>query len=141
MPSEAVLIKELRIEQDKNKRAYTVVIDGYNNRWNLFNPPISMKPELNKAYVFRYETSGEYKNVKTIEPLANVFKQQALKEIANKNDVTKNYSIATSYAVQLVASGKVATDELFTWADKIYEAIAEKANKSLIEEVNGDLQG
>jgi len=134
MPSEAVLVKELRTEQDRNKRTYTVVIDGYNNRWNLFNPPITLKPEINKAYVFRYDINGDFKNVKAVELLANMFKQQALKDISSKNDIIKNYSIAVSYTIQLVASGVVKIEELFTWADKIYETTMDKANEIIPKE-------
>lgn len=129
MPSEAVLIKELKIEQTKNKQNYTIVIDGYNNRWNIFNPPISMQLEINKAYVFKYEINGEFKNVKSVETLANIFQQKALKEVANKNDIIKNYSIAISYATNLASAGTIPLDDLFVWADKIYETTTAKADK------------
>jgi hypothetical protein len=133
MPQEAILVKELKTEEDKNKRPFQVVIDGYNQVWRLFNPPISRKLELNKAYLFKYELSsdGQFKNVKVIEDLANTFQQKALRELANKSEIVRNYSVATSYAVNMACNGIIEPDKIFEWANKIYTETQNKADEEM----------
>lgn len=125
MQFEFVLVKELKFATTKNtNKQYPVIVDQAGNIWRLFN---GEQVELNKAYTFGYDLSEDkqFKNVKQIIPLANVFKIQALKEVANKNDIIRNYSIAITQSIQIFAIGQKmpTTDELFRLSTSIYDHI------------------
>lgn len=126
MQAKYVVITEMKTGQTKNKSDYTYILDQDKVRWNLFNN--LPKVELNKSYLFRFEIEGEYTNVKSIEPLTNIFHQKALQEVANKSEIWRNYSVTFSYAKDLCVAGKIELGEMFNLADKIYDKFTEKTN-------------
>lgn len=129
MQFEFVLVKELRSGQIKDtNKTYPIVVDQAGNFWRLFD---NQQVELSKAYTFGYEFSDDkrFKNVRKIIPLSNIFQQKALKEVANRNDILRELGICTSYAIELVKTDKIKLDELFTWSDKLYDYITQKADK------------
>jgi len=131
LEQDGVLICELKNDKDRNSRPYLVVIDGFGVRWNLFGELANYKLTLGKGYVFKYERNGEFKNVKEIEPLANIFKREALKELSSKSDIIRNVSISVGQAIQCFAiENKIPNHEdLFTLSDKIYNYVTQKTNE------------
>jgi hypothetical protein len=137
MGKDGVLIVALSTELDKNKRPYLSVTDGFGARWNLFGELANTKLEIGKGYEFQYDLNGEYKNVKKIEKLDNIFKQVALKELANRSDFTKNMGISTSYAIELCKADKIKLEELFTWSERINKFIQNFADNEMAK-INPD---
>lgn len=123
MPQDAVLITELRNDKDKNQRPYLVVIDGYKERWNLFGEFAKADLKVGKAYLFRYERNGEFRNLTSIEPLDRIFVQQALKEVANKNDIMREFTMLVAYSKDLVTAGKIELPDLLPTAKNLYQDI------------------
>ncbi len=127
-----VFVKELKTGTTKDNTNYPIVIDQDNEKWNIFRQAIKL--ELNKAYLFSFVKNDRgFNDIQRIVPVFNIFKQEALKEVANKNDVIRNYSIAISYAINLAGSGQIGINDIFKWADDIYNALMEKAD-SLVPE-------
>ena len=122
-----VLVKELKSGTTKNQKTCPIVLDQRGDQWWLFN---NEKVELNHGYAFGYELSenGQFKNLKDIIPLENIFIQAALKELSSKLDITKNISVATGYAKDLTTSQIIKVENLFEWADKIYNYITTKCD-------------
>lgn len=131
--NKAVFVKEIHQAFDKNNAAYTWILDQDNSRWNLFR--IKATLEVNKGYVFVYETEGQFQNVKEIMPLVNIFKQQALKEVASRNDIKRDLFMSVSYAKDLCVAGQVQKAELFAMAETIYTWVTEKTTELMPKEV------
>lgn len=127
MPAKYVVVAELKMGVTKNNSEYPYILDQDKIRWNLF-PPLP-KVELNKCYVFHYEEEGGYSNVKSIEPVVNVFKREALKDMVNRNDILRNLTVSMSYAKDLVTSGVIDLPDMFIWADKIHTELNIQADK------------
>ncbi len=129
MPDKLVFIKTLTTET-KGSNSWLKVIDQDNVSWNIFSK--DTKLEYNKAYLFTYFMNEKgFDNVSKITPVTNIFHQKALKEVANRNDVVRNYSVAFSYAKDLSVADKIKLEEIFDWSDKIYNYFQEKADKIL----------
>jgi hypothetical protein len=129
MPIKYVIIKEIKLGKMRNGVDYPWILDHENVRWNLF-PPLP-KVEVGKAYAFTYEHEGEYDNLKKIEAVINIFKAQALKEIASLGDYKRDFFMSVSYAKDLVASGKLDHSEMYTEAEKIYTWVLEHAQNNM----------
>jgi len=131
MQYEYVFVKELKVGETKQtKKTYPVVVSQSGEIWRLFN---NEHVELNRPYTFGYEKSedGQYKNIKEVIPLQNVWKQEALKELSSKSDITRNVSITITQAIQVYeqkGSGYTMND-LFSIADQIYTYVTEKTDK------------
>ncbi len=123
-----IYVKKLEKPLDRNQKEYLKVSDQNNEDWNLFR--YAVMPEVGKCYLFTYEKDDKgYKTVSKITPLVNVFKQEAVKELANKNDILREWGIVTSYAVQLAVADKIKPDDILIWAERIYEFIQTKAEE------------
>jgi len=125
-----VYVKLAENQINKNGGQYLRIYDQDNQAWNLFNQ--SPPPQVGKTYLFTFKKNElGYNDIEKITPLVNIFQQKALKEVANRNDFKRDFSIATSYSVQLVTAGKIPIGELFEWADKIYSKFQEKADEEM----------
>jgi hypothetical protein len=125
---ESVLVRELKIGETKQtQKKYPIIVSQTGELWRLFN---NEHVELNKGYVIGYELSEDkqYKNVKEVRPLQNIWLQQALKELASKSDISKNISVSLGYAKDLTIGQVIKLEEMFDWADKIYKHITDKTN-------------
>jgi hypothetical protein len=125
---EYVFVKELKSGEVKTtQRKYPIIVSQSGEIWRLFN---NEHVEINHAYTIGYEKSedGQYKNIKSVIPLQNVWLQQALKEVSSKSDICKNVSVSTGYAKDLCAGGIIDPTTIFEWADKIYDYIAKKTD-------------
>jgi len=125
-----VYIKELR-QASKGDNHWTIVVDQDNIYWPIFQP--FTVPAIGKCYLFTFERNAEknWNDLKKITPIVNIFQQKAVKEVANRNDYKRDFSIATSYSIQLVTAGKIPLESLFEWADKIYSRFQEKADEEM----------
>lgn len=125
-----VYVKELK-QASKGDNHWTIVVDQDNIYWPIFQP--FTVPAIGKSYLFTFERNAEknWNDLKKIMPIVNLFQQKAVKEVANRNDYKRDYSIATSYAVQLVSGGKIGLDDMFLWADKIYEQFQKRADEEM----------
>jgi hypothetical protein len=132
MQSKFVFVTEIHSDKTKTGKDYSYIFDQDKDRWNLFN---NEKIELRKGYVFRFEVNGEFRNVREIEPVINIWKQEALKEVANRNDVIRNYSIAIGQAIQYFAIEDKIPDkvQLFSFAWEIYDDVQSKTDKVMAE--------
>jgi hypothetical protein len=130
---EYVLVKELKSGVTKSNKNYPIVISGTGDRWNLFN---GEHVELNKAYTFGYEKSedGQYKNLRQVIPLENIFMQKALKEVANRSDLKRDVLMCLSYSKDLLVGGVIQKSELLTMADEIYKYVSEKTDELMPKE-------
>lgn len=128
-----VFVKELKNGLTKFQKSYPIVVDQENEQWHIFiNTPTL---EIKKCYLFSFINNDKgFKDIQKITPLVNIFQQKALKEVANKNDLIRNISIATSYSISLVVGGKIPLDDLFVWADKIYDNTMLKADTLIPQE-------
>jgi hypothetical protein len=130
MPDKLVIVKTLATET-KGDRSWVKVTDQDNYAWYLFNNQGS-KVELNKSYIFTFETNEKgFTNVNVIKPLVNIFHQKALKEVANRNDILRNYSVSFSYSKDLVVAGLIPLNEIYTKSDEIYEYMQKKADEAI----------
>lgn len=129
MEQDAIVIKEIKNEVDKNKRPYLSVVDGYNNRWYLFGELAKINFDAKKAYLFKYEVNGEYKQVRSVELLSNVFKVQALKELASKSEIKKDLFMSVSYAKDMVVGGVLEPQSMMQKAKEIYDFINIESDK------------
>ena len=127
MQYEYVYVKELKSGQTKTQKQYPIVISDKNERWNLFN---GEHVELGKAYTFGYEFSDDkqFKNVRQIIPLANIFKMEVLKELASKSDITRNITVCLSYAKDLATAKTIDIDKMLEWSDKLYDYVTQKCD-------------
>lgn len=136
MESYFVLIKEITPAKTAKGAEYLQLVDGMGEKWNYFQP-YPMKLEVGKGYVFRTEQNGQYKNIREVEPLANVFKLQALKELANKSDYKRDLFMSLSYAKDLAIAGKISPADntgLFSMAWQMYEWVNQTAEKLMPKE-------
>lgn len=134
-----VYVKTAEAMQGKSAK-YLKVTDQDGQAWNIFEQtPV---PQIGKCYLFSFEKNGEWNNLTKITPLVNIFQQKALKEVANRNDVWRNYSICFSYVKDLVESGQLEfnLDEMFAIAEKIYDKFQKKADEE-IQKLEGDTNG
>jgi len=135
MEQDGVLVKELKTDLDKNKRNYQIVIDGFNCRWNLFGELSNYKLQIGKGYLFKYERNGEYKNVREIEPLSNIFEVRALEKMANISEYKKDVGVALRFSTDLIIGGKLELNELYTKTDEILDYLNKKAESLMPKEV------
>ena len=130
-----VYVKILEKPLDKNQKPYVKITDQEGQVFNIFGA--QMNYEVGKCYLFTYTLNDKgYPNIERAVPLVNIFKQEALKEIANKNDVIKHYSIAITQSIQVMAAGghsSFTSDELFAWADDIYKHVNDKADEAMAQ--------
>ena len=128
MLHEYVFVKEIKSSETKNGKKYPIVVAHNGDLWRLFN---GEHVEINKAYVISYELSEDkqFKNIRQILPLQNVWLQQAIKEISTKTEIEKTVTVSTSYAKDLVVGGKIQLDELFLWAKQFYQYITSETTK------------
>ena len=129
MPAKYVFIKEIRT-QTKNGRTWRQIVTQDGESWNVF---LDTPLEVGKCYVFSYEKDTErgWNNLNLVTPLVNLFTQKALKEVANRNDFVRMYSMAFSYSKDLASSGKIELTEMFDWSDKIYGYFQERADREM----------
>ena len=133
MPIKYVVIREVKSATMKSGEAYPFCLDQENVRWNLFRPLPHV--EVNHAYAFYYESDGQYQNVKRIEPVVNIFKAQALKDTANRNDYKKDLFMSLSYAKDLLIAHEVPDKTaMFSLAYEIYEWINQTTDKLMPKE-------
>jgi hypothetical protein len=132
MPIKYVIIKELKSGNLKAGGTYPYVLDQENIRWNLFAPLPHV--ELNKAYAFTYETKGEFSNVIKIEPVVNIFKTQALKDIANRNDIQRNIMMCLAYSKDLAIAQITKSEELYTKAIEMLDWVNKKTDELMPKE-------
>ena len=135
LEQDGVLVRGLSTDYDRNKRPYQVVTDGYNCRWNLFGELASYKLQLNKGYLFKYERNGEFKNVKVIEPLANIFEVRALEKLANISEYKKDVGVALRFTTDLIIGGKLELNQLYEKTNEILEYLNKKAESLMPKEV------
>lgn len=131
-----VLVKELKSGTTKgeNSKTYPIVCDQNNELWNIWQKTCPL--ELGKVYLFTFHVNDKgYKDIEKITPLVNIFKQEALKEMASKSDIKKDYVMCLSYAKDLTVGNVIKIDELFNWTEKMYEYIKDKTN-SEFEKIN-----
>ena len=125
-----VYVKEIRAG-NKNGKSWPIVVDQDGTYWPIFAPlPV---PQVGKCYLFTFKHNAErgWNELELIKPLVNVFQQKALKEVANRNDFVRMYSMAFSYSKDLASSGKIELTEMFDWSDKIYGYFQERADKEM----------
>lgn len=123
-----VYVKTLEYPKDKNGRPYYKVTDQENYTFNIFQ--MDIKLEVGKSYLFTYEIgNGNYPNVFAIKPVVNILQQKALKEVSNRNDIIRTYTVACSYSKDLVIGGKIELGELFEWANRFYDEFNKKADE------------
>lgn len=133
-----IVIKELKsgVTKGDNPKPYPIAVDQDNEQWFIWNQTCPL--DLNKCYLvtFRVNDKG-YKDIEKIIPLVNIFKQKALVEVANRNDVKRDYSIAINQAIQILAiEGKIPEmADVFSTAWLIYDNVNSITNK-VMEEIN-----
>lgn len=119
---------------DKNGKPYWKITDQENQVWHIFRSEIQTF-FVGKSYLFTYELNEKgFPDISKITLLANVFKQAALKEVSNKNDVVRNLAVSMSYAKDLAVGKLITLEEMFKWSDSIYDYFQNKAT-SIIGEV------
>jgi hypothetical protein len=123
-----VLITQIKMGTTKNGKDYPIGYDQSGTPWRFFH---GEHIEINKGYCIGYEwdETHKYKNIQKIIPLANVWKVEVLRELASKNDITRNITVCCSYAKDLVASKDIGLDKMFEWSDKIYDYVINKVEK------------
>ena len=127
-----VFVKELRSGVTKTQKPYPIVIDQDNEQWNIWN---DVNLLISGSYLFTFVINDKgYKDIKKITPLVNVFKQKALKEVANKNDITKNLTVCLSYSKDLVIGGKIELVDLYLKAYEMYDWLTQSADKIMPKE-------
>jgi hypothetical protein len=130
VPAKFVFVTELKCDKTKTGKDYSYCLDQDKVRWNFFN---GEKVELQKGYVFDYEVSGEYSNVKKITPVINVFKQEAMKDVASKNDIKRDLTTSLSYAKDLVIAKILDIGQMEAESLKLYRFINSESDKILAE--------
>jgi len=127
-----VFVKELRSGVTKNGKPYPIVCDQDNELWYIFN---DVNLLISGSYLFTFAINDKgYKDIKKITPLVNVFKQKALKEVANKNDITKNLTVCLSYSKDMVIGGKIELVDLYLKAYEMYDWLTQSADKIMPKE-------
>jgi hypothetical protein len=127
-----VFVKELRSGVTRNAKPYPIVIDQDNEQWNIWN---DVNLLINGSYLFSFVINDKgYKDIKKITPLVNVFKQKALKEVANKNDITKNLTVCLSYSKDLVIGEKLQLGEIYIKAQEMYDWLTKTADNIMPKE-------
>jgi hypothetical protein len=123
MPDKFIFVKEIKT-QTKNNRSWRQAVSQDGETWQIF---LDNPLEVNKCYVFSYEkdTDKGWNNLTKISPLVNIFQQKALKEVANRNDILRNFSVAFAYSKDLVVADKIPLDKIFIYADQIYDSFLE----------------
>jgi hypothetical protein len=136
LPAKFVVVTELKMGLTKSNSEYPYILDQDKVRWNLF-PPLP-KVELNKCYVFYFEEANGFQNVKEIAPVVNIMKQKALKELANRNDYKKDFMMCVSYSKDCLMQGIIKREELFTFAEEIYNQVNSLTDKYMPKEENNE---
>lgn len=114
-----VFVKTLEQPFDKNNKPYTRILDQDGQSWAFFRQEIQF--QIGKSYLFTYSLNEKgFPTVEKITPLVNIFVQQALKEVANKNDIKRDLFMSCSYAKDMVCAGKLEATEMFATAESIY---------------------
>jgi len=131
MQSKFVLITEVKTDKTRQGKDYAYILDQDKIRWNLFN---GERVEINKGYVFRFEQNGEYQNVKEIEPVINILKQEAMKDLANRNDIIRLLQFCLSTTKDLVVAGKLEYVNITNISEELYKWINDKADSLMPKE-------
>ncbi len=130
-----IYVREVRT-QEKNGRHWLQVSDQDAVNWNIFLEGATLLPD--KAYLFTYRIGSKgFTDITKITPLENIFKEQVVREVSSKNEIIRSYSMAIAYSKDLVVADKIQLDDMFTWADKIYNSFQSKAD-SIIGEYEGE---
>ncbi len=132
-----VFVKELKSGTTKNGKPYPIVCDQDNELWNIWNP---INLEVNKAYLFTFHVNDKnFKDIDNVTPLVNIFQQKALKEVANKNDIKRDLSVALSYAKDLLIAHEVPDKTaMFSIAYEIYDWMNTTAESLMPKEIPVD---
>ncbi len=128
-----VFVKSVESVTAQTGTVYLKALDQDGARWSLFsNITNKVKIDAGKAYLFTFEVNDRgFNDIKKITPVVNIFQQKALKEVANRNDFVRMYSMAFSYSKDLATAGKIELTEMFDWSDKIYGYFQERADKEM----------
>jgi hypothetical protein len=128
MPDKLIFVKAIEQGIDRKQKPYLKTTDQDNVIWYLFNQ--DARVEVNKAYLFTFATNDKgFTDIQKITPGVRIFHQKALKEVTNKNDIWRNFSVSFSYAKDLVVGNQIKLDDIFAWSDKIYEYLQTKTDK------------
>ena len=121
-----VFVKELKSGVTKGGKPYPIVSDQNNEQWFIWTEANLV---ISGTYLFTYIINDKgFKDIKKITPLTNVFKQEALKEVANKNDIIRNLTVCLSYSKDLVIAERLQTENIYTNALTMYNWLNETAN-------------
>lgn len=132
MNNKFVFIKEIKSGTTRFQKPYPIITDQDNDTWHVFNQGVQL--ELNKAYVFGFSFNDKgFKDIEQITPVVNIWKQEALKEIASRNDIIRNYSIALGHALEYFSGTKPPLEEVFETAGQIYNFVDSKADAVMAE--------
>jgi len=127
-----VFVKELQSGVTKGGKNYPIVIDQDGEKWFIWNEASLL---ISGSYLFTYKINDKgFKDIDKITPLVNVFKQQALKEVANKNDITKNLTVCLSYSKDLVIGEKLQLGEIYIKAQEMYDWLTKTADNIMPKE-------
>lgn len=129
-----VFVKEIHDAKTAKGSAYYYFLDHENVRWNIFPEKIRERLEPKKGYIIEFEKLGEFNNLITIRPAINKLLEQAGKELANKNDIIRNFTVCMSYSKDLAVAQLIKLDEIENWANKFYKSIMDKANSEKLQE-------
>ena len=130
-----VFVKQVTQQQGRNGNPYIQVLEVDGTTWNVFPNIYNAPIEANKAYLFTFDKNEKgFNDIKLIKPVVNIFKEKAMREIANKGEFFRHYSVCLSYAKDLVLGDKIKIDDLFMYAESIYTELNDKAEKYLPKE-------
>jgi hypothetical protein len=133
MPDKFVFVKELKTgRSEKTNSTWPEITDQDNEIWRLFRQQIQI--ELNKSYLITFTTNEKgFKDIEKITPLVNIFKQEALKEIASRNDIQRTYLTCLSYSKDLCAAGVTKFEGILDDTQWFYDWIDKSVNAEMAE--------
>ena len=128
-----VFVKSAESVTAPSGTVYLKIRDQDGSFWNIFsNITNKVKLDTGKCYLFNFQVNDKgFNDINLVTPLVNIFQQKALKEVANRNDFVRMYSMAFSYSKDLATAGKIELTEMFDWSDKIYGYFQERADKEM----------
>ena len=124
-----VFVKEIGSGTTRNGKQYPIIKDQDNDTWHYWGGEIC-PVELHKSYLFTFKVNDAgYKDIEKISPLVNIFKQEALKEVASRNDIIRNLTVCLSYAKDMVIGKAIDMDIMYDMAFEMYQRINDKADE------------
>ena len=134
MPDKVIYVKTLEKPKDKNGKPYIKLTDQDLQYWSIFDQDFNF--EVGKMYLLTFHNNERgFPVIEKITPLVNIFKQEAIRQTANINDIKRDLGIAMRYAVDLAVGDKIPSDKIYSQADEIYEFINKRANELMPKEV------